>query len=598
MRKSTFLLIYLLPIIPFSSVALSGDELQDDRVHTACRYLLKEQYGKAEEILRNPKTAKEKGLYASIIGKDSDYKRLFSFTAFEPNKAHTLAKEALPELEASANNDALSARILGLLYYHGIGVKKDNKKALQYTSQAAEIGEPMAMYNLGKCYMEGIGTTPSKGKAIRWIRKAAVNKNTGAICSLAENDEPSRSVERNRRRLLNLYDKASNLGNPRAMFERVGVLWAELLVLELRGENQRLKKKLYERRVNKLRTEMNESLQKAAEHGYVPAMLELANGYLGGFKASNGLFPPFVPKQNAKLAYYWHKKAAQSGLAGPLLLLAKCYDEGIGVAQDSNFANSYYDKAHRAAQQQGNEEVLKVTTAYKIARKIIQEILGEPKTRITQGTGFLISKSGIVITNCHVAGDKSEITVLFPSKRATYKAEVQLKDTSNDLVILRLKDFTYKEISAGEIPYALRQSSNVKLGEEVFTLGFPLGDTLGKNAKFSDGSISALNGFAGNASLYQISNPVQRGNSGGPLFDKEGNVVGVVVSSLGPMFSGQDIIIPQNVNFAIKSDYLISLVSMLPASDTILERKGQLSEQERQEQVEALVPYIVTVYAK
>jgi len=133
----------------------------------------------------------------------------------------------------------------------------------------------------------------------------------------------------------------------------------------------------------------------------------------------------------------------------------------------------------------------------------------------------------------------------------------------------------------------------------TYTLGFPLGKLLGKSAKFSDGTISSLSGLMGTANLFQINTPIQPGNSGGPLFNQHGNVIGIVLASLDAKFFYENLdTIPQNVNFAIKSDYLISLISMLPENDSTLSRKGSLQDRTTGEQVNALIPYIVTVYVR
>jgi len=216
-----------------------------------------------------------------------------------------------------------------------------------------------------------------------------------------------------------------------------------------------------------------------------------------------------------------------------------------------------------------------------------------------QGSGFLLCNSGLIVTNYHVVGNQSDIQVLFPHKNVTFDAGVLLKDMNNDLVILKLKGFTYEEMFPSKIPYAIRDSHSVSLGEEVFTLGFPFGKILGASAKFSSGTISSLSGLLDNASLFQISNPIQPGNSGGPLFDKDGNLIGIVIASLNAKLFYEALdTIPQNVNFAIKSAYLKNLIFMLPEHDESLDRESSLKDKETKEQVADLVPYIVTVYAK
>ena len=220
-----------------------------------------------------------------------------------------------------------------------------------------------------------------------------------------------------------------------------------------------------------------------------------------------------------------------------------------------------------------------------------------PKQHIlSQGTGFLFAKSGLVATNYHIVSEREKIQVFFPEANVSFGAKVELKDISNDLVVLRLKDFSYEKVFSQEIPYAIRRSDAVQIGEKVFTLGFPLGEILGKSAKFSDGTISSLTGVLGTANMFQINNPLQPGNSGGPLFDQDGNVIGIILATLDAKFFYERLdTVPQNVNFAIKSDYLVSLISLLPEGSSILSRKGSLQDKPQQDQIKTLMPYIITV---
>ena len=215
------------------------------------------------------------------------------------------------------------------------------------------------------------------------------------------------------------------------------------------------------------------------------------------------------------------------------------------------------------------------------------------------GSGFLISESGIIITNWHVIKGCDDIEIFFPSLNKSYKATVSLKDAVNDLAILRLSDFNYPNDFKTAIPFTLAQSKEIKLGQEVFTLGFPLGDILGTKAKLSSGTVSSLFGIKDDPRLAQISNPIQPGNSGGPLFNRNGQIIGVVVASLNAkyFFENADIL-PQNVNFAIKSDYLINLCSMLPEDEQIHKRQNRLLGLSLEKQIESIAPFIVTVTAK
>ena len=215
------------------------------------------------------------------------------------------------------------------------------------------------------------------------------------------------------------------------------------------------------------------------------------------------------------------------------------------------------------------------------------------------GSGSIISETGLVVTNYHVIEEKSEISVFFPQLNKEYYADVVLKDKINDLAILKLQDFIFSEIFLSSIPFVISTSSKTKLGEDVFTLGFPLGEILGKSSKFSSGKINSLFGIQDDPRVYQISNPIQPGNSGGPLFNSNGEFIGIVFSSLNAKFFYENSdIIPQNVNFAIKSDYLLNLISLLPDEKEISNRKNSLSELSIEKQIELLQPFIVNVKAK
>ncbi len=128
-------------------------------------------------------------------------------------------------------------------------------------------------------------------------------------------------------------------------------------------------------------------------------------------------------------------------------------------------------------------------------------------------------------------------------------AAVSATDPRRDLALLR--------VASGFGPgVVFRDSPTLKIGESVITYGFPLSGLLSSGPTLTTGDISALSGLRDNPLHVQISAPVQPGNSGGPLFDAQGHVVGVVVSKLNAariaQMTGGDI--PQNVNFAIKGN--------------------------------------------
>ncbi|MEA3475609.1 MAG: tetratricopeptide repeat protein [Candidatus Cloacimonadota bacterium] len=213
------------------------------------------------------------------------------------------------------------------------------------------------------------------------------------------------------------------------------------------------------------------------------------------------------------------------------------------------------------------------------------------------GSGFIIHNDGFIVTNYHIIEGMENIDIYFPIKDKQYKAKVFIKDINNDIALLKIDDprFT-KEVT--NIPFGLGNSSDIKVGQEVYTIGFPMGDILGKSAKLSTGVVNSVMGILDDPTLIQISNPIQPGNSGGALFNSNGDVIGIVIASLNAKYFYENTdIIPQNVNFAIKVDYLKNLISMLPDGEEILNRKSQISNLPLETQFEKIKPFVVNIKA-
>jgi hypothetical protein len=214
----------------------------------------------------------------------------------------------------------------------------------------------------------------------------------------------------------------------------------------------------------------------------------------------------------------------------------------------------------------------------------------------SSGSGFLISKNGLVVTNYHVVENAIKIEIIFPEKQIVKTATVRIKDAKNDIAILALDNFSLAVIGVQKIPFSLANVSSIKVGQEVFTLGFPLSDIMGTKSRLSTGRINSMYGIQDDPRLYQISNPLQPGNSGGPLFNAEGELIGIVVSGLNAIYFYENLgIIPQNVNFGIKVNYLNNLISMLPEGDEILTRKNLVPQTKMVDQIEQLSPFIVQI---
>ena len=175
------------------------------------------------------------------------------------------------------------------------------------------------------------------------------------------------------------------------------------------------------------------------------------------------------------------------------------------------------------------------------------------------GSGIIISKNGFIVTNNHVIKDASEIEVefLYNNEIKSFNAKVVKTDPINDLAIIKIDDNAFTGLASIKYNFKTRPS---QVGESVFALGYPKALTLmGKEIKFTDGKISSKTGFQGNVTTYQTTTPIQPGNSGGPLFDYEGNFIAINSAKIV-----QDDV--DNVSYSIKSLYLLTLIDSLAES--------------------------------
>jgi len=206
------------------------------------------------------------------------------------------------------------------------------------------------------------------------------------------------------------------------------------------------------------------------------------------------------------------------------------------------------------------------------------------------GSGFFISTSGYIVTNNHVIEDANEIEVeyQYKNKRYIYKVEIVKKDPSNDLAILRIIDPSFKSLSF--IPYNLKTRSS-DIGANVFALGYPKAlSGMGKDIKFTDGRISSKTGFNGDIRVYQTTTPIQGGNSGGPLFDFNGNLIGINSAKL----VAEDV---EGVSYSIKASYLNNLMDVLPETISVPSNTS-LSNKSLEEQIKILSDYVVLIKVK
>jgi S1-C subfamily serine protease len=213
----------------------------------------------------------------------------------------------------------------------------------------------------------------------------------------------------------------------------------------------------------------------------------------------------------------------------------------------------------------------------------------EPSPKSGTGSGFFVSKMGHVITNAHVVKNCKKITIGDNANKQV-PAEVVNADKSNDLALLKLSTLEMasaesksliQKLSIVVVPLAskgLLRSEDVKLGEKILVAGYPFGDAFSNSIKVTTGVVSSIRGVGDDSGQFQLDAAVQPGNSGGPIYDSSGNIVGVVISQLNKRTFGS---LVENVNFGVKA----STVRQFLVSSGLSSKKSERTEEKSTEQL-------------
>lgn len=210
----------------------------------------------------------------------------------------------------------------------------------------------------------------------------------------------------------------------------------------------------------------------------------------------------------------------------------------FGTRSVQEFARAFYGGGERRSGNRGQQQPLGLLASYK-----------------SMGSGFFVSSDGWLLTNHHVVDDVTEVDIRTASGEVL-KAHVMKTDPKTDLALLK---------TSGAAPEWLPLSEGqASLGASVFTVGYPRPSLQGVEPKFTDGTVSSLKGEMDEASDYQISVPLQPGNSGGALVHlQSGWVIGVVRAAFDPSQA-------QNVNYAVKSTAARALIESTLAAKSLL----------------------------
>ncbi len=480
---------------------------------------------------------------------------------------------------------------LGVCYLDGQGVAKDENEAVKWFRKAAEQNLAQAQYNLGQCYFFGNGVTKNNAEAVKWYRKAAEQNFAEAQHNLAVSYQRGEGVIKDAVEAVKWWRKAADQGNAEAQIS-LGISYAA-------GEG-----------VTKDETEAVRWYRKAAEQNFAPAQYNLGQCYFSGEGVTKDETEAVkwyrkAAEQNLALAQYnlgrcyytgegvakdyaeamkWWRKAAEQGCADAQDNLASCYANGDGVPKDFVEAYKWWNlssvQGSALAKQylpvlELNMTPEQIAKAQQFAREfkprtesgsVNSTLSGNPKAT---GTGFFITDDGYLISNYHVVKDAAKVRLL--TGAGLIDAKVVRVDAANDLALLKA--------DGRFAPLPIAASRTVALGGMVATVGFPNIGLQGFAPKLAKGEIASLSGAGDDPRYFQISAPVQPGNSGGALVDERGNVIGIVSAKLdaGAALAASGAL-PENVNYAVKSSLLLSFLESVPDVDAKLKAPNTKDE--------------------
>ena len=377
----------------------------------------------------------------------------------------------------------------------------------------ADRGNDLAAFKLGSAYLNGSGIPKDYSRAAVLLRQAAASGLSAAETDLGFLYEQGLGVAQDYAAALDWYRKAAaqhnataenNLGN---MYERG-------------------------RSVAQDYVEATKHFRIAADLGNAFALVNLGGNYANG----RG-----VARDNLAAYFYLVLAAAR---------LPPAASAAVVRARDAvalRLSPAEIERAQTAARDWkpgAPVTLIAIATAPGGARSG-GNVEGVAKGAKGIGTGFAVSTAGHLLTNNHVVQSCSSVRV-HRQGEAALPAEVVAHDQQNDLALLKVAATLHEVV-------AFRDGRGLRQGDDVLAYGFPLAGTLARDGNLTIGSVSALAGVNNDTRYLQISAPVQPGNSGGPLMDDAGNLVGVVSSKLNALAVAAMVgDVPQNVNFAIK----------------------------------------------
>lgn len=247
----------------------------------------------------------------------------------------------------------------------------------------------------------------------------------------------------------------------------------------------------------------------------------------------------------AKVVYLWSKYKRNIAVAASIAGVISIASTGVVVNYAKKYGNENYQELVSKINQT-NAEVAKL----KSNKQSNAPVKIEPKVDY-RATGFLIDGKGYLVTNAHVTGKMKNIYVQ-NSKGEYYTAVAVYTDNTSDLALLKINDASYKTINT--LPYSINKT-NANLGDQFFTLGYPRNEIV-----YGEGYVSAKSGSDGDSTAYQLTVSANPGNSGGPVINRNGEIIGII--------TGKDTK-ADGVVYATKSKNIFKALEELKKNDSL-----------------------------
>ena len=454
---------------------------------------------------------------------------------------------------AAEHGYARAQTSLGFMFQIGKGVPLDHAEAVKWYKRAAERGYAGAQWRLGFMYRNGLGVPNSSTEAIRWIRMAAVQGHSSGQFMLGTFYEVGESVSQSDTEAVKWYRKAAEQGHGAAQWgmsrmygtgrgvpldHALSYMWAilsaaqgvkdaikardlypgtRILTPGQIAEGQRLARSWRPKR-NALPRSPHRA-HSVPRHRYTRPSEERP--------PNTALVRQRIARLQAQLASMGYDLGPADGVLGPRTRSAiRAFQAREGLPVTGTIS----ERLEAALQSATRAFASKAPPTPRLPKKT------------STGSGFIVSSQGHALTNAHVVDGCHEVRVAGIGKSRQIATDNQI-----DLALLK--------VSPGDHNVAtFRDGRGVRTGEDIIVAGYPLHGLLSAELNVTKGTLSSVSGPGEDRRIIQITAPVQQGNSGGPVLDSSGNVVGVVRSKLNAIkFARATGVLPENINFAVSA---------------------------------------------